>query len=317
MKFKLLVSIAFLVILIGCTFNPSPTITPLPNTQTPTVVPAFTLTPAHISEPTPAIISTFPIEEARIRLLELLSNNGNCRLPCLWGFTPGESNLEKLKNTLSQFGQIYSQQNFYSEFSWNNQTGGISFGFTDKNIEVIGEFGHTKSPRNETLTLHAVGPRFETPNSFSPLVERFEYYLLPQILSNYSQPSEVIVGPYPFDPDRPNDWLPMNLGLFYPDQGFYIEYVMTKLTKGKYFVSCPAQPVEISIVVWNATEPKSLLDIAKLYPPFWGINENNLNEYYRSIGQALSMTSGEFYQKFRNASPTDCIMAPISLWPYQ
>ncbi len=62
-------------------------------TPTPTLTPVPTQTPAP-SE-TPTVIPTLSVEDARLRLLDLLAGNGHCRLPCLWGITPGESTTRK------------------------------------------------------------------------------------------------------------------------------------------------------------------------------------------------------------------------------
>jgi hypothetical protein len=65
----------------------SPSFTPLPTGE-----PVATLIP--IAAP------TLSIEEAQAKLLQLLSNNGNCRLPCLWGITPGESSFHEAQAIL-------------------------------------------------------------------------------------------------------------------------------------------------------------------------------------------------------------------------
>lgn len=281
--------------------------------STPTNTP--TDAPAQSSMPT--IAPTLSAEDARQRLLDLLADNGDCQFPCLWGFIPGQSSIETLENTLSQFGRIDRPQDFYSEFRWQDNVGGVSFGIWENTYNVTGEFGHIGTTKVENLTLHIVGPRPDSSDLSSPLVERFGYYLLPQVLSTYGEPAEVMIGPYPFDPDRPNDWLPMNVSLFYDEQGFFIEYILTKKTKGSFFVGCPAQVVEFSIVVWNPVEPRTILDIAKIQPSFWGINENILTEYYRPLEEVLPITKNEFYDEYKDSTNKDCILAPKSFWPYQ
>lgn len=309
----------------GCLSSPSQTPTILIETNEPIPSDSFTSSPTSLPTsalastqlPTLTILPTLSVEEAKTSLLSLSQNNGGCQFPCLWGFTPGQSSIEVLKNSLSRFGQINNPQEFYSEFSWHGNLGGLSFGIWEDGQELIGEFGHIGITEIDTLTLHIVGPRPASSDLASPLAERFGYYLLPQILSTYGEPTDVIVGPYPSDPDRPNDWQPFNLGIFYPEKGFYVEYILTKQTKGDFFVGCPAQVVEVSTVVWDANESKTLLDIAKLRPAFWGINENNLSEYYRPIEEVLPIMKNEFYEKYKDSVNKDCILVPISSWPYR
>src|SRR5687768_11847220 len=95
----LLLSLALVLIIIsGCTrtseglVTPSSTI-PVAITSTKISTPSFTPLPTETPTPsiTPTIVPTLPIEDAKVKLLELLSDNANCRLPCLWGITLGLS----------------------------------------------------------------------------------------------------------------------------------------------------------------------------------------------------------------------------------
>ncbi len=104
------VSLLFIAIVSGCAqpVQGTPTLFPViptasvtetiaPKTATPTLAPSATSTriPA-----TPTDVPTLPVEDARQRLLDLLANNGNCQLPCLWGITPGESSYQDARSIL-------------------------------------------------------------------------------------------------------------------------------------------------------------------------------------------------------------------------
>ena len=83
------------------TLPPSPT-----HTLTPTAT--FTIAPTHTPTPssTPTAIPTLSIEDAHARLLELLADNGGCRLPCLWGIMPGETTYQEGQVLLAPFAGI-------------------------------------------------------------------------------------------------------------------------------------------------------------------------------------------------------------------
>ena len=276
-----------------------------------------TLLPTQDIQPTVTALPTLPLEDAKTLLVSIAQNNANCRFPCLWGFMPGENTVEDLRNFLIQFGEFDSPGNFYSDVYWFDDGSQSFFGLWEENVKMDILLEHNGLSELENLSLNVQGPRSGSPTSFPLQLKRFDSYLLPQVLSNHEQPSEIIIGPYPFDPDIPEQWLPMNLGLFYPEQGFYIEYILTKKTEGEYFIACPMEVTEFSIVVWDPMEAKTLLEIAKLTPGSWGLNENNLDAYYRSIEEVLSITPEEFYEKYKDSANTDCISVPMSFWTYQ
>ena len=67
-----------------------------PATPTSKAKPVFTIT----TSPTWTNVPTLSVNDSQIKLLALLSNNGACRLPCLWGITPGISKYQEAKDIL-------------------------------------------------------------------------------------------------------------------------------------------------------------------------------------------------------------------------
>src|SRR6476661_5599512 len=63
-------------------------VTPNTGTSVPSLTPLPTDAPAP--PPTSTAIPTLPVEEARTKLLQLLLDNGSCRLPCLWDLARGK-----------------------------------------------------------------------------------------------------------------------------------------------------------------------------------------------------------------------------------
>jgi hypothetical protein len=88
---------ALLLLISGCIstpptqefLSPVPTHTILPTlTVTPTITPTLTIMPTLV-EATP--VNTMTTEERKNFLIQFLSNSGDCRLPCWWNITPGQS----------------------------------------------------------------------------------------------------------------------------------------------------------------------------------------------------------------------------------
>jgi hypothetical protein len=115
--------------------------------ETPTYIP--TIENTKLPEPTPTGYPTLTINEMRLHINELLSNNSNCALPCLWGFVPGETNIKTVLSFLSYLGwpaekfNIAKGEIFYSGKDVDNDLSlrlafyeidetleGISFSFT-------------------------------------------------------------------------------------------------------------------------------------------------------------------------------------------
>src|SRR5574341_671827 len=75
--------------------SPSPTfkVQSLPSLSSPTATASPVTTPIPIPSPRPTLtfVPRPSPEEGEKQFLELLHNNGNCRLPCWFGFTPGQT----------------------------------------------------------------------------------------------------------------------------------------------------------------------------------------------------------------------------------
>src|SRR5687767_3752560 len=77
-------------------------------TSTKMPTPIFTPLPTYTATPisTPTVVSPLPVDQAQERFLQLLSDNGECRLPCIWGITPGESTYQDARAILSPLSSL-------------------------------------------------------------------------------------------------------------------------------------------------------------------------------------------------------------------
>jgi hypothetical protein len=139
----------------------------------------------------------------------------------------------------------------------------------------------------------------------------FEYYSLPQILSNYGMPSQVLLAPFPDDPIRTDvKWQPFSLVLLYPEKGIFVEYVSPRGTISNDFVGCPSK-AHISLAVWSPESDMSLEYVIQKAGS--EINELNM-DYFKPVEEATSMTLNEFYQKFKDPNNTACLETPMDFW---
>jgi hypothetical protein len=89
------------------TIEPSPTPIPL-STPLKIQTAAFTSSPQPTGSPTImwTPIATYSPTQALEKLLEFFSNNGGCELPCLWGITPGKTNVAAMLSLLRPLGTM-------------------------------------------------------------------------------------------------------------------------------------------------------------------------------------------------------------------
>jgi len=261
------------------------------STSTPTVEPTMTLVPA------------LPAKEAEIKLTEMLSNNGNCRLPCFWGFTPGKTKI----GTVLSSGQLY-----HALF---NPTGGwaeldiIRGNLTLVTSIVIGENIHASS--NDILRLLTVrflvyrgqndGTSFVYDNP--SYAQYFQYYTLPYVLSTYGKPENVYIH-YEYEGDVREYYVILD----YTKSGWVASFTM-QLYQGSnasedVWEGCPSEAFT-TLVLWSPGDT----DMAQKYGYAYGPGR------LISIEKANSLTLDEFYQLYKDPAYTKCLQTPKGIQP--
>jgi hypothetical protein len=120
---------------------------------------------------------------------------------------------------------------------------------------------------------------------------------------------KILIETFRNDRQRPDitSW-PFFLIILYPEQGFYLEYAMERISTGAEFLGCPSKSF-FSIVTWSPSNSKAYSKIIE-YPNGGG----NLTSY-KEISEATSLSADEFYQMFKSPKNTRCIRTPIDTWP--
>jgi len=301
----------------GCSASVTPTSIAVPATMslTPfptTLRPSATLSSTPTRTPAPPTLTPLPIlgqpEEIKTKLFELLLNNGGCRLPCLLGHTPGIVSLQEMKNFFDQFGLLKTQDMLVRKGTSNDGSlSGVSFYFPY--LQDIYLNMHISAYKNGNQVEALAMDAFPQSNWDFYYAEIVNYYLVPQILMNYGEPSQVLVWTIRDDRQRPDvTTAPFFLALLYPDQGFYLQYEMSRETKGANFLGCPSKAF-VSVGVWP---PKDEMIFNKMMQVM--TNGNGLSPY-KSIEEAASLTINEFVETYSKASNSSCLVTPIETWP--
>jgi len=321
----------FLIMAAGCsqltesTTTSSATVPVLLVSATPTETVPPTLTPTAVSTPTPVFtpttVPTLPIEDARKRLLDLLANNGDCRLPCLWGITPGKSANQEARNILMPLSSIAIPE-ITSFEPLNGILGGtITSIYVEDGLRLSARAGYDVYGDDDIINSvnfrvleesldkkDEYGNPIKTPIYDSPTFgERVKYYSLLHVLSEQGIPDSVML----YIPRVEGYPIVVGIGileavLLYPEQGIWMKYTMSMYNNGYIIKGCPAN-AHIEIQLYPSGYPESFSSL--LEKTDWGRTKGG----YKPLEEATSMSLEQFYEIFR--SPTDqCIETPTNLW---
>jgi len=332
---SIIVALVLLLALVGCLPLATPTLTPksvvvqltttatssqqspTPTEQPTTPTPISSVTPTQ-ELTTPTAQPTLSADDAKSTVFDLVQNNGRCLLPCLWGVAPGGIKTQALESLLAKFGNAMSpNEDTVLRVNRFDNSGGIHLSVYEGDLDFRISFSYYADGGTvDILVLRAMvtnksdkvavfgNPRFN---------ELLQHSMPPRVLSDYGQPSQVIIAPFLDDPDYPAPkWTPFSLVLFYPEKGILAEYIMPRETKGDRFLGCP-QKSYLQLAVWDPQRPRALNEIVPRISER-GINELNV-DYFKSIEDATSLSLSEFFSMFKDPQNSACLATPISIWP--
>lgn len=321
----------FLTLVTGCTQSTESTKTSSPTapvllfSASPTGTMPPILTPTATGTPTPAFtptaVPTLPAEDARKSLLELLANNGGCRLPCLWGITPGKSSNQEARSVLMPLSSISAAETTYFEPA---KLRGVLLG-TISPLYIEGELrlntwvaylyeddGIVTSIGFDALEesldkKDEYENQIKTPIYDSPTFgKRVAYYSLSHVLSDQGIPDSVMIY-IPRVEGYPIVAGVLEMVLLYPEQGIWIKYAMSMHNNGNVIKGCPAN-AHIEMELYPPGNPESFFSL--LEKTDWGIVKGG----YRPLEEVTSMSVEQLYGIFQN-STDKCIETPTNLWP--
>lgn len=325
-KFLIVIALTVISLSLGCsadsqtsavkTFTPVAETIPI-NTSSATVTLTNTAT---VAIPTPTI------EESKAIALNLLKNNGDCRLPCMWGLTPGMTTTLQRQNILASYGKFSEPDFSMSGSDASKNPGGFGVRVTKDNVRIsVGLSYYEADHLIEILTL-VTTPQRENKYVFgdSNYLNLLDYYTLPQLLSNYGLPSDVLVIAFPYDPFLKADYEPFSLVIIYSDLGIMAEYIAPTewigkmvelptpgLQVGEIARGCPNQSY-LSLITWNINKNIPIKEIASVAAGE-GINANAYDSFL-PIEKATSMSIEDFYNKFKEPNNNQCIEVPFDAW---
>jgi hypothetical protein len=292
--------------------------TPHPATDEPkeavSPTPAVTMTPIELPTPTP--LPTLPAEEAQKAILDLLEDNGGCRLPCWWGLTPGETSVQEAQTLVERFGAVSIITIFF------DNVGGTHLRLTENDflldisaninydLEIPKTIKGLKITTQVNRELEEGGFEVVWENPLN--AEFLQAYMLPQILTAYGPPSQVFV--YGNVAYGHASWPLFELVLDYADRGFVIWYTVLMEREGDTYLGCMAN-VYTDLHLWD---PDLDYTWAEGVTRTTGGEDSEidwLNKHFLPLEEATSLTLDEFYEIFQNPENTSCLETPVEIWP--
>ncbi|MDY0019332.1 MAG: hypothetical protein RBT47_04945 [Anaerolineae bacterium] len=288
-------------LLVGCSVPVVPTATPTRALLSPTVTASPTMSLPSTSNPLPPTqpsVPTLTVDEEADLVQGLLRDNGGCRLPCWWNFTPSETSWHSAEVVFTSWGKRLWGPDDYQTTSYY-----VSFDIPSHNLNA-GQNYFVKNDIIELINIHAEPPsrNDELVYGDPQFVADWDAYLLPQMLSVYGQPENVFLS---VAADVP--WAPFDLLLFYPEQGILVRYEAPAEWGEGVFRMCQYKS-DITLWLWS---PQHSPDRGHITA--W---ENRIGEivYFRSLEEATGTTVEEFYRIFSQPDGQLCLETPQELW---
>ncbi len=260
----------------GATTTPSLTAIPSPIAVSNTLIPAFTPAP------------TLTAEQRKAFVLDRLTGNGGCELPCWWGIMPSEATLQTLQDQfrrpfqsgfLRQDGTVLYEANYELLNAAGQRDYYVQLGFVEQEgiiqaIEVSSQVYAMAQPGN--------------------FARDWQRYSIDQLLNQYGVPSRVQLQLVPpIEPGAPPGYA---LIIVYEERGFWIRYQGPATFDGTMVRACPSF-AEVEYLVLRLQSSAAKTPVFRPDP----------DGYDRSLEEATGMSLKTFYDRFKDASAQTCL----------
>ncbi len=271
------------------------------------------LLPTVTPNVTATIKPTLNPSDSLFRILRILQDNGGCELPCIWGIEPGNP-VNKFEGDFAEFldGAKSDQKIHFFPFSTNNykllklQYSRGNFVYT---ISLIVYFSN-KNPIDQ-VELKILSNE-DALLSDTPASTLNTPYSISQILTDYGQPSEILIAPFPQSWGGADNWQPSFLVMVYEDSRFFAVYETTKARLSGHYQGCFSNS-QVLLTSWLPDSSNSWHNaLAKL-----SSTEVNLKtiHYFKPLSEASNITVDAFYEQYRSSKNQVCIQTPTGIWP--
>jgi hypothetical protein len=263
-----------------------------------------TITPS----PTP-VLPTLDAKQRVGNIKQALETNQGCKLPCLWGITPGKSNWLETKNFFDYLGlqdhpiplDTTPSVSILHGYAYSDSEGYDPI--TQHQTNIYNKiFLFEKSSIIEKVLFTSDG--FNNPDYF---ISMWTNLMPRKILADYGEPSRVQISTlYTLMGDRHS----YDLRLIYDHNGFIIQYTGLLEMSGNNFQICLSD--DGKNIRTLAAYSQIMNDLAPLED--MGNMKAASSKRYKSIQDATGITVNEFYKKFTQTNERACLLSPRDVW---
>ena len=299
-----------------------PTNTPKTLIVSKTITPSLRVTTGAQILPSlsPRILPTYTADEAKGIIQNLLQDNGGCQLPCVWKVIPSQASLNQVKDFFSKFGKLEENKSFYSNSNVYDSFGDLTTILWNEHLRTFINFSYYQN--NNLIDSSILYIEFTQEEkggaSIKPVYgdpyfsELLHYYLLPQVLSHYEKPSQILLLPFPTNPDREDIKPLFSLVLLYEDLGFLVEYLFPRESNKNNYIGCPSKTAYITLVSWDP-DTKPMVENMVQRTTGLGINKLNFSNF-KTLEDVTTMQKDYFENLFKSDHEQACISTPKNRW---
>lgn len=292
MKNSFVLALLVLFALMGCSESEiqSPTLAPITFTLTPTstLAPTSTVAPTSTPPSTSTLAPTLSIDHAHSYYLTLLETNSECRLPCWWGITPGETSWQDAQDYLETFTTI--------------------LGVVDPSKEVSVTAIHIPLPKEQGTLTHTYYIKDEI--VFGIDAFNFDWaapLYLSNLLENYGPPDEVYFRV--FYPGFQEEKFSFLIDLYY-EEGILMEYSGGDESApiDGIHKNCYTDIYSPFLYLWAPDEQMTAQEAIDTFL------DNSNFPYPIPLETATGTNITTFYTEFRDANKVKCLETNQELW---
>ena len=263
---------------------------PATSTRTPTFTSTVTKTPSPVPTHTWTPLPTLEPTQAAKLVLDLLTNNAGCELPCWWGFYPGSTSWLDARRLLDRIAvEITSTAPNTNPITWGvkvpSETNELDIGLHDQIYTV--QNGIIKDIKLEIINLYPY-------TDFSAMIKK------------QGQPAEIWIntGENLFGKSTTNAFV----ALYYPEKSVFILYENQEAQEnGREISICPQDNLGDYMLLWDPRVNYSFRTIMGNhffgYPTQWKLLE-----------EATDTNTEIYYHEVLDNATSGCLKTPLDRW---
>jgi hypothetical protein len=281
--------------------------TPIPS-ETTVALPTSTVAPKSTFTPIPTLL----VAEQEDYLLKLLSENGNCELPCWWTIEPGATNLQDARAIFAPLGYgggLYSTIGYMPSYD---------FPLAVNQSEITNLLVRIFVQDDVVQQIYILADNINVAESnvayFPKYSLAMQGHSLDQLLKNYGVPSEVLIGLHSF-PAEQNAPLLYSLWVFYDKLGFLVAYSGEGITNHEDILTVCPRMDKVNLEDFYLQSPQSPTPLRKMADEIGRIEMALSEGLLRPLDKSTELSPDDFHKLITSDPEKACFQSPADLWP--